>query len=81
MQFESKSKAPAGYGPRIIIRKSEIDIPHDVRMVLKDLSCWKGNTSNEPSKYYLWEFSTSTDDFKRACDFLRGAGFEQKVIC
>lgn len=79
MQFESHSKAPVGYGPRIII-KSAI-IPHDVRMVLNDLSCWKGNTSNSPSEYSLWEFSTSTDDFKRACDYLRGVGFEQKVIC
>lgn len=79
MEFESYSKAPVGYGPRIIMRN--INIPHDVKMELKSLSCWKGNTSNEPSKYYLWEFSTFTDDFKRACDYLRGAGFEQKVIC
>lgn len=80
MQFESKSKAPAGYGPRIIIRKSKTDIANDVKMELNNLSCWKSNTSNEPSKYYLWEFAT-TDDFKRACNFLRGVGFEQKVIC
>lgn len=80
MEFESKSKAPAGYGPRIIIRKSKTDITNDVKTVLNSLSCWKGNTSNEPSKYYLWEFAT-TDDFKRACNFLRGVGFEQKVIC